>query len=207
MKIIYSGGWNNENQESIHQCFLYSYQNGILKMRQNGKKVALVTLAKPDGYYDDVIRSLYGDIEIINTASPNPDWSSYDGIFIPGGDTIVLKNRLQEFNFSLGALKDSVMLLGDSAGAKILAPFFFLSPKGERRGIDIEFIEGLHPQAGCIVIPHANNPLHCNDILLSKIEAYAHSKGIGVLTLNENEQKLFQGEAFVDVDINDLFVL
>lgn len=175
-------------------------------MQQNGKKVTLVTLAKPDGFYDKLIRSLYGDIEIINTASPHPDWSSYDGIFIPGGDTIVLKNRLQEFNFSLGVLKDTVMLLGDSAGAKVLAPYFFSSPKGERRGIDIEFIEGLYPRAGCIVIPHANNPLSCNDVLVSKVETFAQSKGISVLKLNENEQKLFQEGTFIDVDLNDLFL-
>lgn len=207
MKIIYSGGWNDEHHESIHHCFLYSYQNNILKMQQNGKKVTLVTLAKPDGFYDDLIRSLYGNIEIINTASPHPDWSSYDGIFIPGGDTMALKERLIERNFSVAALKDSAIILGDSAGAKILAPYFFLSPKGERRGIDIEFIEGLYPRAKCIVIPHANNPLHYNDILITKIEAFAQSKGISVFKLNENEQKLFQDGIFIHVDVKSLFTV
>lgn len=204
MKIIYSGGWNNESQQSIKNSFIFTYADVIQKMSTAGRKIAFVTLAKPDGYYDALLMSVYNDIEIINTQSPHPEWSTYDGLFIPGGDTEILKTRLLDLKFSLTVLKDTALLLGDSAGGKVLTSYFFKSPRGEKRGEEINFIEGLNPEAEFIVVPHTNNPDYCNEILISNVEAFAKKIGIRVLKLAENEQKLYHDRQFLDIDKNQL---
>jgi hypothetical protein len=206
MKIIYSGGWNNKMDSSIQASFMYSYNDTIKSAVSNGKKIAMVTLAKEDGYYDYLITPLYEEfVDIIDSKSQNVKWDMYDGIFIPGGKSSVLKPGLLKAHFSLDRLKKDVVLLGDSAGAHVLSSYFYISPTGELRGIQISFEEGFDKNVKLIQIAHKNNPHFCNDILISKVNSFAQEKGLRVLILNENEQRMLENGEFVEVDKTKLF--
>lgn len=199
MHIIYSGGYNKHSQESINGSFIYTYKPYIQKMVSKGKKVGFVTLAKPDGYYDELLTPVYGGtVEIINSTNvANVKWSDFNGLFLMGGSTIRLLNGLKSSHFFLDSLKKDVVIHGDSAGAYILSSFFYI---GEYKGQRVEFFEGFNPQAKVITIAHTNNPDYCNDDLILKVNDFALKKGIHVLKLAENEQKIFMNGKFVDVD-------
>ncbi|MFA5136511.1 MAG: hypothetical protein WC489_03895 [Patescibacteria group bacterium] len=206
MKIIYSGGWNNKLQTSIEDSFMYTYRSTIKQAVENGKKIAMVTLAKPDGYYDPLITHLYKEfVDVIDSKKQNVEWNSYDGIFILGGKSDDLKSGLLKTKFNLNILKKNVVLLGDSAGAHVLSSYFYISPVGEQRGVELEFTEGFCPKAKLIGIVHKNNPVYCNKILVSKVNQFAKKKGLRVLILNENEQKMLENGVFINVDKNKLF--
>ena len=206
MKIIYSGGWNNRLEESIRASFLYSYHETIKKAISQGKKIALVTLAKEDGYYDHLINPIYaGVVDIIDTQTKKIKWDSYDGIFLLGGKASMLKTGLLNAKFSLSALKPDAVILGDSAGSHVLSSYFYISPVGPLRGVEIEFAEGFDPKVNLIQIAHKNNPLFCNDLLISKVTIFAKEKGLRVLILDENEQKTEVEGKFIDVDKANLF--
>jgi len=206
MDIIYSGGWNNSLPESIQNSFVYTYADYIKEMVSSGKKAVFITLAKPDGYYDKLLKSACGEIEIINSKTPSPNWSLYDGLFIPGGNPAVLKKSLKNKGFQLNKLKKTALVLGDSAGSYILSSFFYSSPPGEKRGKKIKFLKGFNPQAKVITIAHTNNPFYCNQTLISKVEDFARKKGLYVLKLAENEQKVLFNGKFIKVNLDQLFL-
>lgn len=206
MKIIYSGGWNNKLDESIKASFMCTYHEVIKVAVASGKKIAMVTLAKEDDYYDYLITPLYaGYVDVIDSRNQNVAWASYDGIFMPGGKSSLLKAGLQKTGFRLNSLKKEVVLLGDSAGAHVLASYFYISPTGPLRGVEIEFAEGFNPEARLIGIAHKNNPVYCNEILISKVNIFAKEHGLRILILNENEQKIFENNEFREVDKDTLF--
>ncbi|HLL60212.1 MAG TPA: hypothetical protein VK338_00700 [Candidatus Nitrosocosmicus sp.] len=205
MKIIYSGGWNNDLDDSIKNSFIFTYSDTIHNAINSGKKICFVTLAKPDGYYNHLILPLYQNIDIIDSTKTSVDWSSYDGIFIPGGNSMYLKNGLLKINFQLSKLKEDVVILGDSAGSYILSSYFYQSPKGELRGIDIEFHEGFNLEAKVITIAHKNNPVYSPDILVQNVNVFAQEKGLTVLALNENEQKELSNGQFIEVNKETIF--
>jgi hypothetical protein len=130
MKIIYSGGYNKVLPESVQHAFFHTYHPTIKKAANNGKKIALVTLAKPDGYFDELILPLYsGLVDIIdNTKTGSVSWGIYDGIFILGGTMKLLFEGLQKSHFDLSQLKKDVVILGDSAGAYMLSSYYYDSP-------------------------------------------------------------------------------
>ncbi len=206
MKIVYGGRCNKNSQESIRNSFIYTYQNVIKEAVGKGKKIAMVTLAQPDGYYNFLTKPLYqGIADVIDSKKQNIKWSEYDGIFIPGGYTVLLLQRLIKTNFQLNQLKKDAAILGDSAGAYILSSYFYLSPHGPKRGIEMEFKKGLNPTVKLITIAHKNNPRHCNDILIRKVNEFAKEKNLKTLALQENEQKLLKDDKFVDVKKELLF--
>lgn len=51
MKIVYRGGYNKLDEESVKKSVIYDYEKLVKKAVGRGEKVAFVTLAKPDGYY------------------------------------------------------------------------------------------------------------------------------------------------------------
>lgn len=207
MKIIYSGGWNDQFEESIKECFIFTYYSTIKKAVDKGKKTVFVTLAKPDGFYNSMLFPLYeGIIDVIDsTKLKNVLWSSYDGIFMPGGTGILLLKGLKSSGFNLDSLKKDTVILGDSAGAYVLSSYFYSTPYGELRGKQMTFIEGLNPQARVISIAHKSNPKYTNDILISNVNAFAKEKDLRVLILEENEQKVLENEEFISVDKTKLF--
>lgn len=207
MKIIYSGGWNDQSERSTKESFIFTYHQVIREAVKKGRKIVFVTLAKPDGFYNNLLFPLYdGLIDVIDsTKLKNILWNSYDGIFIPGGTGLRLLDGLKSSSFELGKLKKEIVILGDSAGAYVLSSYFYSSPYGELRGKQMEFIEGLNPQARVISIAHKSNPKYTNDILISRVNAFAKEKGLRVLTLEENEQELLQDGEFVTVEKTKLF--
>ncbi|PIS14920.1 hypothetical protein COT64_00145 [Candidatus Shapirobacteria bacterium CG09_land_8_20_14_0_10_39_12] len=207
MNIIYGGGYNKLSEESIKASFINTYYPYIKRFKENVKKVAFVTLAKSDGYYDKLIFPLYSNlVDVIGFSNlKNVVWTSYDALFLFGGNATSLLNGLKESKFDLDGLKKDAIVLGDSAGSYVLSSYFYDSPLGDLRGLQIEFVEGLNSKAKVITIAHKNNPTYCNDTLIEKVNNFAREKSINVLFLEENEQKLLKDGDFVDFNKEHLF--
>lgn len=190
MKIIYSGGINKYDPEGYRKSYFYKYSKILREQIKNGKKICFVTLAKPDHYYDEHIIPQFGkDINIIgHSKKRRTDWNKYDLIFICGGDTPLLKKGLISKGFSLEKLKKESIILGDSAGAMVLASYFYDSPDN----LNLTFHKGLFPKANFVVCVHTNNPRYFNKGMLKKIEKFAKTKGLKVLMLKEYEEKLYE---------------
>ncbi|MFC1780540.1 Type 1 glutamine amidotransferase-like domain-containing protein [Patescibacteria group bacterium] len=187
MKIIYRGGYNKLDPKSVKNSTLYVYQKAILNFINKKKNVAIVTLAKPDDFYDEMIRELNLDrVEVINYKSDNVDWSKYDLIIILGGNTHELYDKLVSQNFDIKLLKEDVIIIGDSAGAYVLGTSVLIQDPDS----DLQAIPGFCPESNLFVIAHCNNPKYCNDNILTFIENSAKKQNIEVLKLNENEEKL-----------------
>ena len=191
MKIIYRGGYNPNVEASIKKSFWYDYTSLINKIVNSGEKVAVVTLAKPDGYYDQFIRQHAKGVDIINSRKTSINWGDYAAVFLPGGDSSILYTELNNRGFALNKLKNDALVLGDSAGAYVLSSYFYYSPVGENRGKIIEFREGFNKELNIITIAHTNNPIYTNDILIAKVEKFAGSKNLKIIRLAENEEKSF----------------
>lgn len=185
MKITYRGGYDKTSQESIDQSTLVAYSKKVQYLVRKGGKIAVVTFAKDDGYYDEMIRENFGsEVDIINHSSLAPNWNSYNEIYLLGGETIRLKEALLKSAFSPSSLKANVHLIGDSAGAMVLSAHFYdIATDGS-----IEFYDGLCPQSNHITIVHANNPRYSPKNLFTKIESFAQDHNIKVIQLNENEE-------------------
>jgi len=136
MKIVYSGGWNHKSKENVCQSVLIRYYEVFKKAFYNEKRIALVTLGKEDGFFDDVILPDYSNIaDIIDRNNKNIFWDSYDMIIILGGITKELYDYFVILQFSLKKLKNNCIVIGDSAGSHVLSSYFFQSPPGPLRGI------------------------------------------------------------------------
>lgn len=189
MKIIYRGGYNSTSEESIRASFWYEYEKFIEDKISSGSQVAVITLAKPDGTYQELLARLPKEVIVIDTKSQSLNWSSLDFIFIPGGNSFELHTGLKQSKFELDKLKDNAWILGDSAGAYVLSSYFYDSPPGDERGKEIEFYEGFNPASKNITIAHTNNPHFYNQLLLEKVNNLAEQYGLSVLMLKENEEK------------------
>lgn len=188
MKLFYRGGLNKYDPQGYQKSYFYEYAATIKQMLVEGKRVCFVTLAKPDGYYDAHILPQFGQqVDIIGNRTPAITWSRYDLIFLCGGDTLVLKEGLVRKQFDLSTLQEHVVILGDSAGAMLLSPYFYDTHDGRNS----TFLEGIFPQTKTMVISHANNPRYCTPELVEQVEEFAAEKQLRLLTLAENETKLF----------------
>lgn len=205
MKLLYRGGYNKYNEESIKNSYFYEYADVVIDLIKSNNKVGFVTLAKPDGHYDERIIELYGDaVDIIDTNTDINDWSVYDLLFLCGGNTTKLKTGLEDKDFTtLDVLKKDVVVLGDSAGSMLLSPWYYETEDT----VNLEFHKGLYPDPNTIVIVHDNNPRYCTPDMVKKISKFAQDNGLKVLSLSENETKLYKPETkvFVDFDFADLF--
>ncbi|NMC35760.1 hypothetical protein GYA49_01825 [Candidatus Beckwithbacteria bacterium] len=212
MKFVYSGGYNKYNLKSIKQSILYRYQKPIINTAKQGKKIAIITLAKPDNYYSQTIAKLYKHklIVIINSQNINKiGWSDFDVFLILGGDNLKLYNPLKKNEFSLNLLKSNVVLIGDSAGAFVLSSYFYdrdIDFENKYSSENIKFFKGFYPESQVITIAHTNNPRYVNQKLITKTKVFAKKKHLKVLKLNENEEKLLSknGE-FIDFDRKHIF--
>lgn len=203
MKLIFSGGLNKYAPDGYQKSYFYKYTDKINKLIADGKKVCFVTIAKPDHFYDEHLLPQFGEkLDIIGDEAKNVDWSKYDLIFLCGGDTPKLKKGLLAKNFDFNSLKESVIVLGDSAGAMIMAPYFYDSDDRET----VHFVEGLYPASKTIVIVHTNNPHYCNDELVNEVEKFAKDKSLKVLKLAECEEKMYDDttSVFANASLGDL---
>ena len=191
MKVVLRGGYNKLDEESFSNSFWYQYSSFVDELTEMGKKVAMVTLAKPDGVYDDLIQENMKGAEVIDSQVEKTSWGEFDAIFIPGGKNLKLRDGLKRLSFGLGVLKEGAFVLGDSAGAYMLSSFFFESPSGEDKGKTVDFYEGFNPQLKTITIAHADNSWHTNELLIEKVKNFAKERDLSVLKLKENEEKVF----------------
>ena len=204
MKLIFRGGLNKHEQDGYTKSYFYEYSDTIKKLIIQGEKVCFVTMAKPDHYYDDhIVPQFNKAVDIIGNENQDVDWSIYDLIFLCGGETISLKEGLMEKKFNFEVIKKDAVILGDSAGAMLMAPYFYETD--DRK--NISFVEGIFPATDTTVIVHTNNPNYCSEELVEKIEKFAQQKNLNVLKLKENETKLFdeRNKKFVDFNFEKLF--
>src|SRR3989344_280216 len=190
MEIILSGGLNKYSWDSLHQSVLFTYAVQIKQLVSAGKKVAFVTLAKPDRFYDLIILPTYGKtVEIIDWSNlKTVDWSSYDTLFLLGGETRDLHRGLVRSRFSLSALKPSAILFGDSAGAMVMGCYYY-DETHVTAGVQIKYYRGFNPQSRLIVIVHANNSHYSDSSLQDHIRRFAMLKNLRVFALAENQAK------------------
>ena len=126
MKLIFRGGLNKNEPNGFEKSYLYEYSKTIKKLIAKGKKTCFVTMAKPNHYYDKHIIPQFGEtVDIVGNKTKDINWRIYDLIFLCGGDTIPLKDGLQRKRFDFGVLKKDIVILGDSAGAMLMAPYFY----------------------------------------------------------------------------------
>lgn len=204
MKLLLRGGLNKLETDGYKKSYLFEYSDMVKKLIDQGKKVAYVTIAKPDGHYDKDILPQFGEkVDILGRESTNVDWLTYDLIFLCGGTTNELKEGLLRTGFSFYSLKDNCVVLGDSAGAMLMAPFYY--DTDDR--INVEFKKGLYKETKIITAVHVNNPNYYNDILDEKVYEFAEENNLIVLRLVEHETKLFDESTgkFVDFEFDELF--
>ena len=204
MKLLFRGGLNKLDPDGWKKSYFYEYSEIVKKLIVKGRKICFVTMAKPDHYFDKYIIPQFGEtVDTIGNGTKNVDWNKYDLIFLCGGDTIPLKEGLLKKKFSTDILKKYAVVLGDSAGAMLMTPYFYDSP--DRKSIN--FIKGIYPDTKTIVIVHTNNPNYCNEFLIDKVESFAKEKGLYVLKLKENETKLYdeRNKKFLDFNFEELF--
>ncbi len=204
MKLLYRGGLNKYDPEGWQKSYFYEYEDTYKRLISEGKKIAFVTFAKPDHFYDEYIIPQFGDaVDIIDNTSDDVNWSSYDLILLCGGDTVLLKKGLEAKNFDIAKLKPDAVVLGDSAGAMIMSPYFYDT---EDR-VTLDFHHGIYDENHTIVIVHTNNERYCNDELIEKVSSFANEHGLQVLKLQENETMLFDESSgeFVEFEFDTLF--
>jgi peptidase E len=204
MKLLFRGGLNKYDPQGWEKSYFYEYSKTIHKLVANGLKVCFVTMAKPDRYYDKYIIPQFGKkVDIIGHKTTNVDWSVYDLIFLCGGDTILLKAGLAKKNFKLKHLKDNIVILGDSAGAMLLAPYFY----DTKDRVNVKFLKGIYKKTNTIIIVHVNNPRYTNKVLVEKIEKFAMKRNLNTLKLKENETKLYNENTgqFANINFEGLF--
>ena len=113
MKITYRGGYNKRDPNSVQKSILIEYSRKALNNLDSEKKLAVVTYAKDDGYFDEQISKYFGiRADIIGHMTPTPEWGIYDVIFLLGGDQNRLKKALLNSSFSLSILKKSAHMEG-----------------------------------------------------------------------------------------------
>lgn len=188
--VVLSGGYNKYDRESVGMSVLYRYKDEVLKRVNGGEQVVFVGLAKPvdKADYEERLREWAPEeVEYVDDRnSQDVVWGEYDMVVLLGGDPERLKAKLDETDFELKHLKDGVKLVGDSAGAFVLASWFY--GEGEMDQGRVDFFEGFNPDLGVIVVGHANNPRYCPDWLIGKVEKFAEKKGLRVVELEENEE-------------------
>ncbi len=191
MKIIYRGGYQTENAET---SLFYEYAGQIKKYISEGKNVVYVTFAKPNNYYDSrIIESLGFMPQVIDTnISKGVDWSKFDLIIIPGGETEVLKKALIEWGFEINKLNPEVVIIGDSAGAYVLSKYYFGKKQDNKGGLEYFILEGLNAGSNLLTVAHIDNPKHVDQEKLMEAQGFSEKLGTSLLLLKENEAKLLE---------------
>lgn len=188
MKIIYRGGYTKKNKESYKYCSWFTYEQYLQRVLETGLRVAIVPLAKGnDNHYDEEIEKCkLGNADIITLDKRDVEWSDYDVIFIPGGDPLLLYNRLIERKFSLDILKKDSVIIGDSAGAMILAKEFM--EVRNWKNFKISFYKGFNPSVNFVILPHVDNSFYGNFLFRLLVKIRALFRGMKIISLKENEE-------------------
>ena len=203
MKLIYRGGYNKHNENSIKKSLFYEYNNWINKQTNSGKQICFVTYAKPAHYYDKYIISQFDSlIEVIEEGNNNIDWAKYDIIILLGGSQTKLMSGLQKSGFNMERLKKDVIIIGDSAGAFVLSAYMIIRNQVDQTTL---FVPALYPQSNVITLAHTNNTVYFSSELLKETRKFAREKKLKVLLLKENEAKLLnESGEFIDFNITEI---
>lgn len=186
MKIIYSGGYQRDLESSYKNSWWYRHADIL----SSDITKAAVTLAKPDGSYDQHLKN-FPKVDVIDTKVNSVDWEKYKTIFIAGGPTDRLKEEMIKRDFAISKLHPDATILGDSAGAYIMCSYFFTDSDGDP-GRNVKFYEGFNPGAKNICIAHADNPYYTNDLLIQQVKDFAAEHELEVFSLKENEEKVLE---------------
>lgn len=185
MKISYRGVYNKTDLKSIQKSILSSHAQSAHEYLKDGKRLAVVTYAKDDGSYTEMIAHHLGpDVDIIEHTTQSPSWETYDVIYLLGGDHVRLKNALVANSFTISGLKNNVHLIGDSAGAMVLSAYFYVREDDGR----ITYYEGLYPESTCICIVHANNAHYSPEKLKENVREFAKDRKLRIIMLEENQE-------------------
>ena len=204
MKLIYRGGFNKHSPKSVGNSVIPTYDKFVEAFIKAGKKAAYVTLAKEDGDYESRFSQLQ-DRPVINWSNyQEADWDAFDLLILLGGYSPQLYKGLKESGFSLETLKKDAIVVGDSAGAYVLASCFV-----ERHdlGKKVEFLPGFNFQAKLITLGHVDNPVYVDERLVSQVEGFAQRKGLSFLRLKENEERMLVDGKIIKFDRNEVFSL
>lgn len=199
----------------VYAGMIYRYREEVVERIGRGEKVGVVTLAKDDGAYEEHLGVLgaggEGSMLNIEPASTHPDfdsvkptplkegilqiidystdiveWSEFDLLLILGGDSLRLKQALEERGFALERLKTNAKVVGDSAGAQILSAWFY--HRDHQDPNQLTFHQGFGPNSMIILVVHNNNSRYVSPELRSAVDKFAQEKELEVIKLKENEE-------------------
>lgn len=212
MKIIYSGGFDKYLRDSVRNGIYYRYDKVVNEQIDKGAVVASINFAKPDSYYDSRLDEVFSG-RVISIDTRNEDkiqWDKYDIIFMPGGNQNWLKDGLLRNGFDISVLKKDVVIIGDSAGAYVMAKYF------PAYDCDVENIterniqefadEGIYHESNIFTIAHTNNKRYVPGDSLELAKKLAEKLNCTFLPLEENQEKLLTTDGkLTDFEIEGLF--
>lgn len=202
MKIVYRGGYNKRDPESVKNSTIFEYLPIIKNLYERGQSIAVVTLAKPDGYYDELLLPIRDKVDVIGTPNiENVTWGKYDLIILMGGDTPTLQSWLRKGKFSLNQFKEKSVIVGDSAGALVLCPYYY---DGQPDDIKVKWYQGMNPGGNILVLVHANNPHYAPEGLFPLVQQFAKDKNLTVVKINENQSYLSDDNQILEIKPADL---
>ena len=180
-------GWNRARSIVLGCVIALSSSAVIFKLLEEGKKVLIIGSAQPNNYYKAVSHFFKNKgAEIIDkSCKKNLNWGIYDCLVILGGDTVALKNHLISIGFSTSKLKKNLLVIGDSAGAMIMAEYFY---DYNRKNKKITFKKGFLTTNKQIIAVHVDNLNYYDDFSFKKVNEFAKEKGLQVMALKENQQ-------------------
>jgi hypothetical protein len=186
-KYILDGGWYKKDENSVSKNILVRCMDFLLENLKLGKKLLIITNAKPVDYYKERILPLLnlGAEYIGRNTSMQIDWGKYDIILTLGGDQKILYDELERMGFKVMHLKNSALYIGESAGAMVLGSYFYY----DYDEIDKEpsFAKGFRPEDNVIYLVHNDNPIYSPDFLKTSVQKFAKDNNLKIVFINENE--------------------
>lgn len=185
MKFIFDGGFNKLDIESVKNNVFSRYNGFLVDQLGDGKKVLVVTNAKPVDYYKiSTDPLLVTGAHVVNRdTSEEVNWNQYDYILIPGGAT-TLYDELIRLGFSIDNLKSDVVFIGSSIGTMIMANYFY---HYDRENKKVSFHEGFIPTNKEIYVTHSDNIFYTDELLETTVQKFAEENSLKVVHIKENE--------------------
>lgn len=186
MRLILDGGWVKGNIESESNNVIVRFRDFILSSLKDGKKVLIITNAKPVGYYNEKIKNFTdkGADFIDRDTKDKVEWYQYDVILALGGTTLVFFSELKRLNFNVDFLKQDMFYIGSSAGAMVMSSYFYDYDKTQ---YTVSFLDGFISNNKEIYLVHNNNDYYVDSFLRERTKDFASQNGLIVVPINENE--------------------
>jgi hypothetical protein len=191
--VEYSGGYNKYDPESVARSMFFRHAGEINEVAWAGKGVCIVTLAKPDHYYDTMMVNASIDLDsvfVVDSTNTQVNWSEFDLVVVPGGDTEQLIREMQNRDFNPRILKPESKYIGDSAGTQLMCAKWV---NYDNKSAEFSIKDGLLPESNLVVIVHRNNPRYISQKAVDAASEYASSSypKMRLLELDENDEVVF----------------